>query len=104
MEDVTGSWRGKVSAYSPPFRGAAEGCWISLMTGLLVTARTLAEANPRRPTQANLSRAVSTAYSAVFHMLAKQCADAFAGTGAGRSERAWNQVYRALEHGAAKNA
>ena len=74
------------------------------MTGLLTTARKLARANPRKPSQADLKRAISTAYYAVFHVLAKQCADAFAGTGPGRSDKAWNQVDRALEHGFAKNA
>ena len=68
------------------------------MTGLLTTARKLARANPRKPSQADLKRAISTAYYAVFHVLAKQCADAFAGSGPGRSDKAWNQVYRALEH------
>lgn len=51
------------------------------------------------PRQANLRRAISTAYYALFHCLARCCADALVGTAsANRSEPAWHQVYRALEH------
>jgi uncharacterized protein (UPF0332 family) len=57
-----------------------------------------------RPRQVNLRRAVSTAYYALFHALANCCADMLAGsTRANRSQRAWRQTYRALEHGHAKN-
>lgn len=57
-----------------------------------------------RPRQANLRRAISTAYYALFHALANCCADMLAGsTRARRSQRAWRQTYRALEHGHAKN-
>ncbi len=57
-----------------------------------------------RPRQANLRRAISTAYYALFHTLANCCADMLAGsTRANRSQRAWRQTYRALEHGHAKN-
>ena len=51
--------------------------------------------------QANLRRAVSTAYYAVFHSLARMAADLIVGTD--RND-AWHQAYRALEHGSAKNA
>lgn len=71
---------------------------------LILTARRLARANPKRPKQADLKRAVSTAYYALFHTLARQCADLFIGAGAARSESAWSQVYRALDHGLARNA
>jgi len=71
---------------------------------LIVTARRLARANPKRPRQADLRRAVSTAYYAAFHALAGECADRFVGTGHGRSRGAWRQAYRALEHGFAKDA
>jgi Ion channel len=40
----------------------------------------------------------------MFHALAKECADTIAGTGPLRSDAAWLQVYRALEHGVVKNA
>ena len=42
---------------------------------LIETARGLTELSPRRPTQANLRRAVSTAYYAVFHCLAGAIAE-----------------------------
>ncbi len=58
-----------------------------------------------KPTQPNLKRAVSTAYYAMFDALAKDCADLFIGKGAeARKSKAWRQVYRALQHGAAKTA
>ena len=59
----------------------------------------------RKPRQSNLRRAVSTAYYAMFHCLASCCADTLVGSqGADRSKPAWRQVYRALEHGFAKNS
>ncbi len=63
--------------------------------------RSLTELDPRRPTQANLRRAVSTAYYAVFHSLAQTAADMLIGR---KRTSDWHQVYRALEHGNAKNA
>jgi len=57
----------------------------------------------RKPRQSDLRRAVSTAYYAHFHALCRTCADTLIGTrGAERSERAWRQAYRALQHGQAK--
>ena len=46
---------------------------------LITTARSLTELDPRQPTQANLRRAVSTAYYAVFHLLAHTAADLLIG-------------------------
>jgi hypothetical protein len=77
---------------------------LALSHDLIGTARRLARANPSRPRQADLRRAVSTAYYAVFHALARQCGDRFIGTGQNRSRPAWKQVYRALDHGFAKKA
>ena len=72
---------------------------------LLLTARDLLEATNNKPRQSNLRRATSTIYYALFHTLAKTCADIIVGSSASRrSKPAWNQVYRALEHGFAKNA
>ncbi len=52
-----------------------------------------------------MRRALSSAYYALFHCLARCCADTLVGGhGADRSKHAWRQVYRALEHGFAKNA
>ena len=72
---------------------------------LIKTARLLANAGPGAPTQANLRRAVSTAYYALFHALAKSCADSITGSSRGkRGHLAWRQVYRSLEHGVVKNS
>ena len=66
---------------------------------LLQIAIDLAEANPRRPRRADLCRAVSTAYYALFHCLARTCADGLAGRSRSVGNRPmWRQVYRALEH------
>lgn len=71
---------------------------------MIVAARKLANASPQRPRQAELRRAVSTAYYALFHALARDAADLLVGVGRDRPDRAWTQVYRALQHGDAKNA
>ena len=54
-----------------------------------------------RPRQADLRRAVSTAYYALFHALALSCANMLAGSS--RRGVSWQQTYRALEHGHARN-
>lgn len=73
---------------------------------LVKTARELVGAsNGKKPRQSNLLRAISTTYYALFHTLAKSCADLLiGGTSSVRSKPAWHQVYRALEHGFARNA
>ncbi|GLK70842.1 hypothetical protein KHC23_08750 [Ancylobacter dichloromethanicus] len=71
---------------------------------LLATARRLAKASPKKPRQADLKRAISTAYYAVFHAVARNNADLLIGTSADRPDKAWTQTYRALEHGSAKSA
>jgi uncharacterized protein (UPF0332 family) len=71
---------------------------------LIVTARKLAKASLTRPRQAELKRAVSTAYHALFHALAKDAANLLIGVGQMRASEAWVHVYRALDHGFAKNA
>ncbi len=72
---------------------------------LLDTARHLVVSGKGKPKQAHLRRAVSTTYYALFHVLAKTCADLVIGTSKQkRSKPAWNQVYRALQHGFAKDA
>lgn len=57
--------------------------------------------SPRRPKQADLRRAVSASYYAVFHALCRSNADSLAGKGSSRPERAWHQTYRATDHGQA---
>ena len=46
---------------------------------LVQLAADLAEINPRRPRRTDLCRAVSTTYYALFHCLARTCADRLAG-------------------------
>ena len=69
---------------------------------LIQTARRHAEPGAEPPTQADLRRAVSTAYYAQFHCLAGTAADLLAGTSPDSPE--WLQVYRALEHDKARRA
>ncbi|KAA6405106.1 hypothetical protein [Candidatus Tokpelaia sp.] len=77
-----------------------------LHQSLLKVADDLLQMNKRRPQEAHLRRAVSSVYYALFHFLAQLCADSFIGTqGAkNRSNQAWRQVYRSLEHGPARKA
>ena len=72
---------------------------------LISSARRQAGGSGRgRPRQTDLCRAVSSAYYAMFHTLARCGADLLAGaTRASRSQPAWVQTYRALEHGQALN-
>lgn len=69
---------------------------------LLAQADHLCGLSPKRPRQANLRRAVSASYYAVFHALCRSNADALVGKGAARPTRAWMQAYRAVDHGQAK--
>jgi uncharacterized protein (UPF0332 family) len=72
---------------------------------LIQVALHLANASGKKPKQAHLLRAISTAYYAMFHALARCCADTMiGGPSATRSKPAWRQVYRSLDHGPAKNA
>jgi hypothetical protein len=72
---------------------------------LLATSRLLVSANKHKPTQANLRRAVSTIYYALFHAMARNGADMLiGGEGAVKSSHAWVEVYRSLSHGTAKSA
>ena len=73
-------------------------------SNLVAAARDLASVGRGRPRQANLCRAVSTAYYAMFHCLAASCANTIVGgAGSDRSYPAWLQTYRALEHGTARS-
>lgn len=61
-------------------------------------------ADPDDPHHTHLRRATSAAYYAMFHCLADACANLLAGEyPRDVSQRAWIQVYRALEHGVVKN-
>ena len=77
------------------------GAWNLNPRDLIATARGLTGISRRRPSQANLRRAVSTAYYAMFHCLAGTAADLLVGR---RRSPAWHRVYRALEHGRARTA
>ena len=57
--------------------------------------------NRGRPRQAELRRAVSASYYALFHALALCGANLLAGSN--RNRPSWHQIYRALEHGHARN-
>jgi hypothetical protein len=74
----------------------------STMASRLVNAADLLLQNGRRST-AFRRRAVSTAYYAVFHALARLCAD-YLTRSAARSSDEYERVYRALEHGPLKQA
>lgn len=64
------------------------------------TARFLADRSPGKPRQADLRRATSAAYYAVFHALCEEGANAFIGAPSPeRTERAWKQTYRAVNPG-----
>lgn len=70
---------------------------------LLKTATDLIDSANGKPRQANLLRATSTSYYALFHTLARCCADVLiGGANSERSKHAWKQAYRALEHTNAK--
>ena len=56
------------------------------------------------PSEADLRRAISTAYYAVFHTLAASNAELIAGLPqSDMSSYAWERVYRRLDHGRAQN-
>ncbi len=77
---------------------------MQLEEDLLETAQRLLQPRNRRgrPKQADLRRAISTAYYAVFHALCRMCADALVGMSRD-ARNAWQQVYRAVEHGCTKD-
>ncbi|MBC6428578.1 MAG: hypothetical protein GDA55_05055 [Cellvibrionales bacterium] len=72
----------------------------------LTAARRLADSEgPGRPRQVDLRRAVSTTYYALFHTVCRSAADLLIGANpASRSNPAWRQMYRAINHGPAKIA
>ena len=73
---------------------------LSMAEGLATGAVAHSRGRPRRT---DLNRAISAIYYALFHTLAAYGADLLVGRTKGlRSEPAWRQVYRALEHGKAR--
>lgn len=76
---------------------------MALADDLLQTARLLVGGGKGRTKQAQLRRALSTAYYAVFHALCELAATALvAGDTSSAPRRARAQVYRALDHQKAK--
>ena len=68
------------------------------------TARILLASNRSKPTSISCRRAISACYYALFHCLARECANLLiGGPNSIRSTPAWRQVYRALDHTHAKN-
>jgi len=63
---------------------------------LLATARLLTKGR-KKTTDADLRRAVSTAYYAVFHKIISDAVERFVGS-AGRDEAAYAMLYRSFEH------
>lgn len=77
----------------------------TLADGLIKSAAILIASRKGRVSQANLRRAISATYYAVFHELAKHCADSLVGkTKSKRPNKAWVEVYRGLDHGTCKDA
>jgi hypothetical protein len=75
-----------------------------LPEGFLIAAEKLI-GSAGKPAQGQLRRAISTCYYAVFHALAKLCADSLIGsTKASRPNNAWVEVYRGIGHGLCKDA
>ena len=75
-----------------------------LPADFLATAQALLSPHTGSPSQADLRRAVSTAYYAVFYALCRNAADCFIGpSGADWSEWAWQQAFRSLDHGFARH-
>lgn len=71
-----------------------------MIEDLLILAEELAGREGGRPKQASLRRAVATAYYAVFHALAKMCADQLIGPS--KPWEVYTPIYRSLDHGAAR--
>jgi hypothetical protein len=75
---------------------------MTMVERLLALAEELAEKSGKSLTLRR--RAVSTAYYAVFHALAKLCADELLGARFDMRSEEYIRVYRSLEHGALKTA
>lgn len=66
---------------------------------LLRLAGDLVPSGASRPRDVNLRRALSCAYYAMFHTVAQVAADTLIGSAsADRTDRAWAQAYRSLNH------
>lgn len=72
------------------------------MAHRLDTARLLAQADPRKPNQSHLKRAMSAIYYSLFDTLARNAADTL-GASPKSSKEAWIRIYRAVDHSRARN-
>jgi hypothetical protein len=68
---------------------------------LLDIASRLAQLEEGKPRQASLRRAISSAYYALFHAVAKLCADKLVGYS--KPWGLYTPIYRTLDHGKAKD-
>jgi uncharacterized protein (UPF0332 family) len=75
---------------------------MTMVERLVALAEELAEKSDKSLTLKR--RAVSTAYYAMFHALAKLCADELLGVGSDTRSEEYIRVYRSLEHGTLKTA
>ena len=76
---------------------------VTMVSLLLEAAERLVDERPR--SSAFKRRAVSTAYYAVFHALAKVCTDALLSSlSQDRNSKEYERIYRALDHGSLKSA
>lgn len=74
-------------------------------TELILSSRSLVGGDgAHAPSQADMRRAISSSYYAVFHCLAYHCAEAVIGEEGRQARRAWRQTYRSLDHGRARQA
>ncbi len=75
---------------------------MTMVERLMALAEELAEKSGKSLTLKR--RAVSTAYYAIFHTLAKLCANELLGAGSDTRSEEYIRVYRSLEHGTLKTA
>src|SRR4051794_37786887 len=89
-----------VSFVSPDHR-AGRGCGgvMSLHDDLLIQAEQLAQLDSRRPKQANLRRAVSSAYYSLFHLLTAEASALYA-----EEPGLASRINQTLDHGEMKKA
>ncbi|MCT4578629.1 hypothetical protein [Donghicola sp.] len=76
-----------------------------LAEGYLRTAELLANSDDEEPSQTAIRKSISCSYYAIFHGLARTLANSLIGEPVkGRSNRAWVEIYRGLDHGSCKTA
>jgi len=77
----------------------------AIAEGLIETARSLVHADKAEHSQADVRCAISTAYFAMYHALARMSANGLVGSDrTTRANKAWVEVYRGLAHGVCKDS